>query len=103
MECKTCEKPHLINNCPLNNLVFRDPKAKYIPTKEEYENYILYLKGKKIVQDIFYADIRHYRSFFSKKFNNLEDVIPYAQKAMCDHFANYYPEIIGQKIKWTKM
>lgn len=66
MECKTCEKPHLINNCPLNNLVFRDPKAKYIPTKEEYENYILYLKGKKIVQDIFYADIRHYRAFLVK-------------------------------------
>lgn len=103
MECEKCKKTHLLNDCPLNDLPFRDDKVKYIPTKDEYENYINYLKTKNFTQKELNADIGHYRSFFSKKFHNIYDVFPYAQKAMHKYFPDYSGNIVGTKIQWKRM
>lgn len=103
MECKTCTESHLLDDCPLNNLPFRDNKVKYIPTKDEYEKYISYLKTKKFAQKKFNADLRHYRAFFSKNFHKIDDVLPYAQKAMCEYFPDYIGKIIGRKIEWKQI
>ena len=104
MECKTCEEPHLLNDCSLNYLAFRDDKANYIPTREEYNKYISYLKSKNFTQKRFNADLSHYKSFFSKGFNSIEEVLPYAQKAMRDHFPVYIGKIVGPfRIEWRKM
>lgn len=76
---------------------------KYISIKDEYQKYVTYLKSKRFTQSIFYSDIRHYRSFFSNKFNFIEEVFLYAQKAMSNEFPDYIGQIVDQRIRWTKL
>ena len=66
---------HMVNDCELKRLPFRSDN---IPSKEEYDNFLRYLRGKNL-QDkkLIEFGLQSLQTFFSKKINNINDFFPY--------------------------
>ena len=83
----------------MDKLTFRDPDAPYIPTREEYDNYLAKIRVKNFKTELIHADIRHDKAFFNKGFNNIKEVFPYAKEVMQQ--LGYSGEIVDKQIVWT--